>query len=105
MTRAQDLFVSFTVSNLGMYEELGRRTRDVEQGSGVVVFWMELGDVLQVENVPWVPGLCSQPQGLKSRSMQCCSGKDMCYWMLSWSSQVLGTFCARDLCTRDISRV
>jgi hypothetical protein len=29
MTGAQDLFVSFTVSNSSMYEELGRRTRHV----------------------------------------------------------------------------
>jgi hypothetical protein len=29
MTGAQDLFVSFTVSNLDMYEELGRRTKHV----------------------------------------------------------------------------
>jgi hypothetical protein len=31
------------VSNSGMYEELGRRTRHVVHGYGVVVFWMESG--------------------------------------------------------------
>jgi hypothetical protein len=37
--------------------------------------------------------------------MQCCSEMDMCYWMLSWSSQVLGTFCVGDLCMRDFAMV
>jgi hypothetical protein len=66
--------MSFTVSDSGMYEELGMRTRHVVQGSGAVVFQMESGDVLRVENVLWVPGVCSQPQRLRSRAMQCCSG-------------------------------
>jgi hypothetical protein len=86
MTGAQDLFESFTVSDSGMYEELGMRTRHVVQGSGAVVFWMESGDVLRVENVLWVPGVCSQPQRLRSRAMQCCSRMDMCYWMPRGSS-------------------
>jgi hypothetical protein len=38
------------------------RTRHVVQGSGAMVFWMESGDVLQVENVLWVLRVCSQPQ-------------------------------------------
>jgi hypothetical protein len=70
MTGAQDLFESFTVSDSGMYVELGMRTRHVVQGSGTVVFWMESGDVLRVENVLWVPGVCSQPQRLRRRAMQ-----------------------------------
>jgi hypothetical protein len=51
-----DLFMSFIVSNSGMYEELGRKTMHVVHGSGAVVFHMESGDVLRVKNVPWVPG-------------------------------------------------
>jgi hypothetical protein len=53
MTGAHDLFMSFIVSDSGMYEELGRRTRHVVQGSGAVVFQMESGGVLRVENVLW----------------------------------------------------
>jgi hypothetical protein len=34
--------------------------------------------VLRVENVLWVPGVCSQPQRLRSRAMQCCSRMDRC---------------------------
>jgi hypothetical protein len=37
--------------------------------------------------------------------MQCCSSMDICYWMLSWSSQVLETFCVGDMCTIDVSKV
>jgi hypothetical protein len=33
MTRAQDLFVSFTIFYSGMYEETGKKTRNAEQGS------------------------------------------------------------------------
>jgi hypothetical protein len=54
MTSAHDFFMSFTVYNLGMYEEFGMRTRHVVQGYGVVevqgygvvVFKMELGGLL-----------------------------------------------------------
>jgi hypothetical protein len=42
--------------------------------------------VLRVENVLWVTGECSQPQGLRSRAMQCCSGMNRCYWMPRGSS-------------------
>jgi hypothetical protein len=59
MTGAQDLFVSFAVSNSCMYEELGRTTRHVVHGSEAVVFQMESGGVLQVPNVLWVPRVCS----------------------------------------------
>jgi hypothetical protein len=38
MIGEQDLFMSFIVSNSGMYKELGRRIMHVVQGSGVVVF-------------------------------------------------------------------
>jgi hypothetical protein len=41
MTGKHVLFVSFIVSKLGMYEELGRRTRHVVQGYGAVVFQIE----------------------------------------------------------------
>jgi hypothetical protein len=81
MTRAQDLFESFKVFDLGMYEELGMRTMHVVHGSGALVFRMESGDVLQVENVLWVVGVCSQPQRLRSRAIECCSRMDRCYWM------------------------
>jgi len=43
MTGAKDLFVSFTVSDLDMYEDLSRRTRHVVQGYGAVVFQIESG--------------------------------------------------------------
>jgi hypothetical protein len=46
MTRAWDFFVSFIVSDLGMYEEFGMKTRNVVQGSRAVVFWMESKDVM-----------------------------------------------------------
>ena len=46
MTTSHDLFVSFIVSDLGMYEELGMRTKHVLQGFGAVVFQMESRDVL-----------------------------------------------------------
>jgi hypothetical protein len=54
MTRAHDLFEIFTVSDSGMHEELGMRTKHVVQGSGTVSFQMESGDVLRVANVLWV---------------------------------------------------
>jgi hypothetical protein len=50
MIGAHDLFESFTVSDSGMYEELGMRTGHVVQGSGAVLLWMESWGVLQVEN-------------------------------------------------------
>jgi hypothetical protein len=46
MIGAQYFFMSFTVSNSIMYEEIGRRTRHVVQGYRVVVFQMESGSVL-----------------------------------------------------------
>ena len=55
--------------------------------------------MLQVENVLWVL------EGLRSRTMQYFSEIDRCYWMLSWPSQVLGTFFAGDMCMRDVFRV
>jgi hypothetical protein len=36
MTRAHDLFVSFTVFDSGMYEDVGMRTRKVVQGFGTM---------------------------------------------------------------------
>jgi hypothetical protein len=53
MTWAHDLFMIFIVYDLGMYDELGRRTRPVVQGSRAVVFQMMSRDVLRVENVIW----------------------------------------------------
>ena len=81
MIGTQYLFVSFIVSDSSMYEELGMRTMHVVHGSGALVFRMESGDVLQVENVLWVPGVCSHPQLLRSRAIECCSRMDRCYWM------------------------
>jgi hypothetical protein len=52
-----------------MYVELGMNTRHVVHGYGTVSFWMESGDVLQVENVLLVPGVCSQPHQLRRRDM------------------------------------
>jgi hypothetical protein len=83
MTGARDLFVSFIVFDSGMYEEHGMRSRHVVYGYGEMVFWMDSGDVLGVTNFPWVPRVYSQSQQLRSRDMQCCSGMDKCYWMLS----------------------
>jgi hypothetical protein len=76
MTWVHDLFVSFTLSNSSMYEELGRRTRHLEHIYEAMIFQMESGGVLRVENVPWVLGVCSQPHRMRSRDMQCCSGMD-----------------------------
>jgi hypothetical protein len=51
--------------------------------------------VLRVENVVWVLGVCSHPDRLRSRAMQCCSNMDKCYWMPRGSS--LGTKMVLDL--------
>jgi hypothetical protein len=51
--------------------------------------------VLRVANVLWMPRVCSQPQRLRSSVVQCCSGMDMCYWMLKGSSP--GTTMVLDL--------
>jgi hypothetical protein len=61
------------------------RTIHVVQGSGAVVFWIDSRGVLRVVNVLWVLGVCSQPHELESMDMQCCSGMDMCYWILRGS--------------------
>jgi hypothetical protein len=76
---AQNLFKSFIESDSDMYMELGMKTRHVVQRFGIVVFQMESGDVLLVPNVLWVREVCSQPQQLRRRAMQCCSRMDMCY--------------------------
>jgi hypothetical protein len=57
MKRAWDFFESFTESNSYMYVELGMGTNHAVQGSGTMAFWMELGGVLRVTNVIWVPEL------------------------------------------------
>jgi hypothetical protein len=54
MIGAHDLFENLTVFDLGMHVELGMRTGHVVQGSRIVVFRMELGDVLRMKNVLWV---------------------------------------------------
>jgi hypothetical protein len=41
MIGTHDLFVSFIVSDSGMYEGLGRRTKHVVQGSVAIIFQME----------------------------------------------------------------
>jgi hypothetical protein len=79
MTRAQDLFESFSVSDSGMYMELGMETTHVVQGFETVVFHMESGDALRVTNVLWVPRVCSQPRRLRRRAMQFCSRMGRCY--------------------------
>jgi hypothetical protein len=48
MTGAQELFESFTKSDSDLYVELGMGTKHAVQGSGIVSFQMELGDVLRV---------------------------------------------------------
>jgi hypothetical protein len=55
MTKAQGLFKSFIESDSDLYVELGMGTKHAVQVSGIVSFWMELGDVLRVTNVLWVP--------------------------------------------------
>jgi hypothetical protein len=47
------------VSDSGMYKDLGRSTRHVVQGYGVVVFHMKSRGLLRVENVIYVPGVHS----------------------------------------------
>jgi hypothetical protein len=64
MIGVHDLFERFAMSDSGMYVKLGMRTRHVVQGFGTMVFRMESGDVL------WVPGVCSQPQRLRSRESE-----------------------------------
>jgi hypothetical protein len=70
-----------------------------------VVFQMESRGLLRGGNVLLVLGVSCQTHFLRIRAIHFSSRMDMCYWMLSWSSQVLGAFCAGNLCTRDISRV
>jgi hypothetical protein len=55
MTREHELFKSFTESNSDMHVELGIRTKHVVKGSGTMTFEIELGGVLRVTNVLWVP--------------------------------------------------
>jgi hypothetical protein len=57
MIGAWDLFESFTESDSDLYVELGMGTKHAVQGSGTLSFRMELGDVLRVTNVLWVPEL------------------------------------------------
>jgi hypothetical protein len=57
MTGAWDLFERFTVSDSNLYVELGMGTKHAVQGSGIVLFWMESGDVLRMTNVLWLPEL------------------------------------------------
>jgi hypothetical protein len=46
MTGAQDLFESFTVSDSGMYMELGMEDQACSTGIWNNGIWMESGDVL-----------------------------------------------------------
>jgi hypothetical protein len=54
MTRAWELFKSFTESDSDMCVELSMGTKHVVQRYGTMRFWMESGDVLRVTNVLWV---------------------------------------------------
>jgi hypothetical protein len=40
-----------------MHVEIGMGTKHVVRGSKIIPFWMELGGVLRVKNVIWVPEL------------------------------------------------
>jgi hypothetical protein len=57
MTRARELFESFTTSDSNVHVDLGVATKHVVKGSGTMPFWMESGGVLRVKNVLWVPKL------------------------------------------------
>jgi hypothetical protein len=57
MTGARELFESFIESDSDLFVELGMGTKHAVQGSGIVPFRMELGDVLRLTNVLWVPEL------------------------------------------------
>jgi hypothetical protein len=55
MIGAQELFESFTESNSELYVEICMGTKHAVQESETVPFWMDLGGVLRVTNVIWVP--------------------------------------------------
>jgi hypothetical protein len=57
MTGARELFESFTESDSDLYVKHGMGTKHAMQGFGTVSFWIELGDVLKMTNVLWVPEL------------------------------------------------
>jgi hypothetical protein len=57
MTCASELFDNFTKIGSGLCEELGMGIKHAIQGFGMVLFMLELGEVLRVSNVLWVPKL------------------------------------------------
>jgi hypothetical protein len=57
MTGARELFESFIESDSDMHVELGMGTKHAVKGSGTIPFQMELGGVLRVMDVLWVPKL------------------------------------------------
>jgi hypothetical protein len=59
MTGAHELFDSFTKAGSDLCVELGMGTKHAIRGSGTVSFRLELGEVLTVSNVLWVPELKS----------------------------------------------
>jgi hypothetical protein len=57
MTRARELFKSFTESNSYMHVELGMDTIHVVKGSRTLSFWIESRGMLRVMDVLWEPEL------------------------------------------------
>jgi hypothetical protein len=55
LTRARELFESFTKLDSNVHVELGMGTKHATKGSRIVSFWMELGGVLRVMDVLWAP--------------------------------------------------
>jgi hypothetical protein len=57
MTGAWEIFKSFKNLDLNMHVELGVGTKHSLKGTGTIPFHMELGSLLRVMNVLWVPKL------------------------------------------------
>jgi hypothetical protein len=55
MKDARELFDTFTETGSDLCVDPGMGVKHVVQGSGTVSFRLELGDVLRVSSVLWVP--------------------------------------------------
>jgi len=55
MTGAEELFEKFTEYDSDMHVELGMGNKHAIKGSITIPFWMELGGVLRVMDMLWVP--------------------------------------------------
>lgn len=57
MTEARELFSVLTEEDLGVHVELGDDAKYAVKGEGTVTFQLELGGLLDAQEVLYVPGL------------------------------------------------